>query len=66
MTIYEYCKYEADVSRSVAGTSGITDRLRASLIKRAEIWEHRARALSVADGSRDVKAVNLETFFLPK
>lgn len=66
MTIYEYCKYEADVCRSVAGTPGITDRMRASLVKRAETWEHRARSLSVADGSRDVKAVNLETYFLPK
>lgn len=66
MTVYQHCIEEADVARTVARDPGITDRMRASLVKRAETWEHRARALSVADGSRDVKAVNLETFFLPK
>lgn len=66
MTIYEHCTFEADVCRTVARDPEITDRMRVSLIKQAETWEHRARTLSVTDGSRDVKAVNLETFFLPK
>ncbi len=66
MTLYAYCIEEADIARAVARQSDISDRMRASLVKRAETWEHRARVLSVADGSRDVRAVNLETFFLPK
>ena len=62
MTVYEYCKEEADVCRSCA-KKAITKRMHAHFVTDAEIWDLRAGRLSVEYGSRDVKDVVLYKIF---
>ncbi len=62
MTVYEYCKEEADVARACANKAP-TKRMHDHLMADAEMWEARAGRLSVEDGSKDVKGVVLYKLF---
>lgn len=62
MTVYAYCKEEADVCRVCAGKAP-TKRMHDHFLADAEMWEARAGRLSVEDGSRDVKDVVLYKLF---
>lgn len=63
MTVYEYSKTESDICRSVALDPAIPEKLRGTLLKRAEKWDTIGRKLTVKDGSKDVRSLDLSKLF---